>query len=140
MEAHGGIRRLKRGKRREPRTHGQIRFHHDDHPAFTTTTTPRLSQLTYFRIPRDCEQEEKAAAEAKEEEALDQVKARVGPRLDQWANDPSTSKLRNVRTLLSTMHTVLWEGTHQCQKGEGPPSPFYWSVSQSRVSYAHPFI
>ena len=48
--------------------------------------------------------------EAKEEEAMDAVKARLGPKLEQWATDTQSGKLRNVRTLLSTMQTVLWEG------------------------------
>jgi hypothetical protein len=58
------------------------------------------------------------AKEAKEEEEWDAVKARLGPKLDQWAQD-GAGKLRNVRTLLSTMHTVLWEGEMTLQRPLG---------------------
>ena len=39
---------------------------------------------------------------------MDEAKAVLGPRLTQWAED--NGKKRNVRTLLTTMHEVLWEG------------------------------
>lgn len=52
----------------------------------------------------------KQAEAAKEEQEADALRQRVGPRLEQWARDPPAAggKLRNIRSLLSTMHTVLW--------------------------------
>ncbi|KAJ1438405.1 DnaJ domain-containing protein [Ochromonadaceae sp. CCMP2298] len=40
-------------------------------------------------------------------------------KLEAWGTDPSMKKKRNVRSLLSTMHTVLWEGTRWKTVGLG---------------------
>lgn len=52
-------------------------------------------------------QEIAAKREEREQEA---IRVKHGAKLEEWATDPTTKKPRNVRTLLSTMHTVLWEG------------------------------
>jgi hypothetical protein len=48
------------------------------------------------------------AAAVQEQEDFDSAKSKHGARLTQWAEDHGQK--RNIRTLLSTMHTVLWEG------------------------------
>ncbi len=52
-------------------------------------------------------------AAKKEEREQEAIRARHGARLEEWATDPMSKKPRNVRTLLSTMHAVLWEGEDQ---------------------------
>ncbi|CAM9213759.1 unnamed protein product [Phaeothamnion confervicola] len=48
------------------------------------------------------------AAAVREQEELDTAKTKWDARLTSWGEDHG--KKRNVRTLLSTMHLVLWEG------------------------------
>ena len=52
----------------------------------------------------------KQAEAAKDEQENEALRLKFLPRLEAWARDPPQAggKLRNVRTLLSTMHTVLW--------------------------------
>lgn len=57
--------------------------------------------------PQSPPQEIAAKKEEREQEA---IRVKHGAKLEEWATDPMTKKPRNVRTLLSTMHTVLWEG------------------------------
>jgi DnaJ family protein C protein 6 len=44
----------------------------------------------------------------KRSDEMEEARQKLGPRLTQWAED--NGKKRNVRTLLTTMHEVLWEG------------------------------
>ncbi|TFJ85231.1 hypothetical protein NSK_003654 [Nannochloropsis salina CCMP1776] len=67
---------------------------------------PATPEELFFMQPTTTKQ----AEAAKEEQEADALRQRVGPRLEQWARDPPAAggKLRNIRSLLSTMHTVLW--------------------------------
>ncbi len=45
------------------------------------------------------------------EVAKEQAKQMHGPRLKEWAEELGGAR-KNIRVLLSTLHTVLWEGAH----------------------------
>lgn len=57
-----------------------------------------------------CVNRKQEIAAKKEEREQEAIRVKYVARLEEWATDPMTKKPRNVRTLLSTMHTVLWEG------------------------------
>ena len=73
------------------------------HPSAAVGATP---EELFFMQPTTAKQ----AEAANQEQETDAVRIKVGPKLEQWAKDPQSKKLRNVRALLSTMHAVMWEG------------------------------
>jgi hypothetical protein len=75
-------------------THPHTHTHTHTHTPKPQTTTIKTQEI----------------AAKKEEREQEAIRVKHGARLDEWATDPATKKPRNVRTLLSTMHAVLWEG------------------------------
>ncbi len=65
-------------------------------------------QINLARANFLMEQKKKADDQVKR----DEVKARLTAKLTAWAGDPSKGTLKNIRALLSNMHTILWEGNN----------------------------
>jgi hypothetical protein len=55
------------------------------------------------------EKRERDVKENIEAEGIEVARREHDGRLTEWAIDPSSKQKRNVRTLLTTMHKVLWQ-------------------------------
>ena len=55
------------------------------------------------------EKRERDAKEAVEADGIEVARQQHDDRLTEWAYDKTSKQKRNVRTLLTTMHTVLWQ-------------------------------
>eukprot|EP01084_Bolivina_argentea_P281125 480953_1 len=101
-------------------------------PFFTSTSSSVQGQKSQYVQKMMMERKEKLqsdtrraiqfkkkldASAVKEQEDADAAKARLGPNLTAWSEDHGQK--RNVRTLLCTMHTVLWEGSRWKQQSMG---------------------
>jgi hypothetical protein len=69
----------------------------------------RRNELKRQQEARLAEVEAAEAAKAAEQDERDALKGAHDAALNGWACEPSGAK-KNIRALLSTMHTVLWEG------------------------------
>lgn len=67
----------------------------------------REEQLRERQIKALMEKKEREIANEVKEEERDAAKAKYGKQLDAWAYDMGGER-KNIRTLLSTMHTVMW--------------------------------
>lgn len=69
----------------------------------------RRIELRKLQEARQAEIETKAAEESKESSEKDAAKAQFEAKLKEWALEPG-GKVKNIRILLSTLHSVLWDG------------------------------
>jgi hypothetical protein len=65
-----------------------------------------LKKAQQERLAEAARLEAEKLSDAQEKDA---AKAIWGPKLSEWSDEPSGSK-KNIRILLSTLHTILWEG------------------------------
>ena len=73
------------------------------------TVMARRAELARIQAERIAEVEAREAAVASEQVERDAAKSAVGATLEAWATEHG--RVKPVRILLSTLHTVLWEGT-----------------------------
>lgn len=69
----------------------------------------RRTELRRAQNAAIAEVEERERAARAEQEFKDSAKTTLGPRLSEWSQESSGRK-KDIRALLATMHTVLWEG------------------------------
>ncbi|KAK8819081.1 hypothetical protein WA538_001659, partial [Blastocystis sp. DL] len=71
----------------------------------------RERQLYDKQVKAVMEKREREIEKEVKEAERDEAKKKYGPILDKWAYDLGGAK-KNIRTLLTTMHTVMWEGSN----------------------------
>ena len=71
----------------------------------------RRAELRRVQAERQSEMDAAAAAELREADEKDAARQLHEKRINAWALEPLGGKPREVRTLLVTLHTVLWEGS-----------------------------
>ena len=71
----------------------------------------RRAELRRVQAERQGEMDAAAAAEQRDAEEKDAARQLYEKRINAWALEPLGGKLREIRTLLVTLHSVLWEGS-----------------------------
>ena len=71
----------------------------------------RRAELRRAQAGRQSELEAQASAEQREADEKDAARQQFEKRINAWALEPLGGKPREIRTLLATLHTVLWEGS-----------------------------
>ena len=88
----------------------------------------RRAELRRTQEARLAEVEARERSQASEQEERDVFKATYDAQLSAWAQEPSGAK-RNIRALLSTLHSVLWEGA------KWEPAPMAKLVMAAKVKF-----
>ena len=71
----------------------------------------RRAELRRAQAERQQELDAAASTEAREAEDKDSARREFEGRVNAWALEPMGGKPRDIRVLLTTLHTVLWDGS-----------------------------